>query len=138
MAATAGRSSLLRFVVQALVVVGLLLLLGYWPTQRLGGDGAVRAMFAGCAIGLAASLIGMVPVLLARGLSSPATVPAAMTAIGIRLAAAIMIGIGVAASGLVAPKPLLVWVVISHAGLLVPDTRLTIEVLARRVPAEES
>lgn len=126
-----------RFAALAIAVTALLAALGLLPTRRLAGDEAVGALLAGCAIGLAASLAGAVPVLLARGVETGQATPIAMMAMSVRLVLVIALGLIAAGSGLWAPKPLLVWVVISHAGLLIPDSLLSIKVLAQREPAED-
>ncbi len=48
----------LRFLGWAVVVGVALALLGYVPTRRLGGEGALPAMVAGCVIGVIASAVG--------------------------------------------------------------------------------
>ena len=60
-----------------------------------------------------------------------------MIAMVVRLGIAIVLGVGVALSGMVPQKPLLIWVATSHAAFLVPDTLLSIKVLARQALAED-
>ena len=110
-------------IVVALVVVGL------FPTRQLAGDGAVAAMVAGCGISFVAALFGTVPVMLARGQAAPATVPAVMLSIAMRLGAVILLGLAAMWSGWFQNGPLLIWLVFSHALLQVADIRLTQQVL---------
>lgn len=120
----------------ALATTAVLLALGYAPTRRFGGDEALPAMFVGCAVGVVASLLGAVPVILARNKPHIEAWTAAMGAMAVRLGVAIVAGVGLALAGTWPAKPLLVWVVISHVGLLIPDTLLSIKVLARQALAE--
>ena len=70
-AMTASRSpaaaEYLRFLGWAVAVGAAAALLGYAPTRRLGGEGALPAMVAGCAIGVIASAVGALPVADSRG-----------------------------------------------------------------------
>lgn len=132
-----GRALYGRFLVSTAVIAIAMPLIGYVPTRRLGGDEAIPAMLVGCLVALLASLAGTVPVLLARDRSPVDAVPAMMIAMGVRLGVAVVLGFAVAASGLVPAKPLLYWVVIAHAGLMIPDTHFSIKVLAQRAMAED-
>ncbi len=125
-----------RFLGFAVLVTAALVALGYGLTRRLAGEEAVGAMLAGCAVGFVASLVGTIPVLLARNDPHVAAWSAAMVAMVTRLGVAIVLGVALAFGGVFAAKPLLLWVVISHGALLVPDTLLSIKVLARRALAE--
>lgn len=120
-----------RFLALIAALVAALATVGYLPTQRLGGDRATIAMLAGCAIALLASALGTVPVLLARGRGHAELIPTVFLAMGIRVAAALALGIGVALSGLLPIKPLLVWLLIGHGVLIVPDTLFGIKVLSQ-------
>ncbi|MCP4660900.1 MAG: hypothetical protein GY856_36325 [bacterium] len=125
----AGRWRYLGFLVLALGILALLLVAGYGPTLRLGGEKAVLSMLVACGITLIGSLAGAVPVFLARRLALPEAMPAVMGSIALRLALVLAGGLAVALAGVVARVPLLVWLVISHTGLLVADTLFTRSVL---------
>ncbi len=131
-----GTSIFGRFLGLTLLVTAALLLLGHGLTERWAGTGALTAMYAGCAVGAAASLAGTVPVLRARKRSHVDALSAAMVAMGVRLGIALGLGIALAMSGVFPTRPLLLWVVVSHAGLLVPDTLLSIKVLAQQALME--
>lgn len=120
----------------AVVVAAVLLVLGWAPTRRLAGDEALPAMFVGCAISVVGSLAGTVPVVMARNRPHTEAWSAALAAMGTRLAIVIVLGAATALAGIWPAKPLLLWVVVSHAGFLVPDTVLSIKVLARQALAE--
>lgn len=112
----------LRFLVWATVVTAAVALVGYLPTLRLGGEGAIPAMIAGCVVGLIASLAGGVPVALGRGAGPGAAHQTMMLAMAVRFMAALVLGLAVALSGLFAVRPLLVWIAILYVALLVVDT----------------
>ncbi|NJL30073.1 MAG: hypothetical protein HC897_20360, partial [Thermoanaerobaculia bacterium] len=63
-------------------------------------------------------------------------VPAALGATATRLGVVIVLAAVVALAGVVETKPLLLWVVISHGGLLIADTLLSVKVLSKRELAE--
>ncbi len=134
----AERKNFVSFLSLLLGVAVLMMVAGYLPTRRLGGDAAVLAMFAGSAIGFVASLAGAALVLSARDRKGPDVVPVAMGAMAVRTGVALVVGIAVSLSGLVPAKPLLLWVVIAHAGFLIPDTHLSIKLLGQRARGEKS
>lgn len=132
-----GRKIFGTFLGLVLAVAAALLLLGYGPTRRLAGDEAVPAMLAGVAIAAAASLAGALLVFKARHRPLADAWSAAMGVMGARLGIVIVLGAAVALAGAFPVRPLLIWIVISHAGFLVPDTLLSIKVLARQALAED-
>ena len=111
-----------RFLGNAAGILASLLALGYLPTARLAGDEGVRAMAAGCGVSLVGSVVGTVPFLLSRSRTAIEAMPVVIGSIALRMAAVIALASLTALTGLFAVKPLLVWVAISHAGLLVADT----------------
>lgn len=134
----AERNHFARFLALLLMAAVLVMVAGFLPTRRLGGEAALTGMVVGCAIGFLASLAGAASVLSARDRRGPDVVPAAMAAMAVRMGVALVLGIAVALSGLVAPKALLLWVVIAHAAFLVPDTHLSIKLLGQRARGEQS
>lgn len=112
----------LGFLARALAVIAGLLVLGYVPTVRLAGDGAVPAMLAGCGLSLVASLAGTVPIVLARQRTALEAMPSVIGSITLRIALVLALATAAALSGWFVNKPLLLWVAISHVGLLVVDT----------------
>lgn len=113
----------LRFLVWATVVTAAVALVGYLPTLRLGGEGAIPAMIAGCVVGLLASLAGGLPVALGRAAPSPrAAYPTMMAAMAVRFGAVLVLALAAALSGLFERDPLLIWVAITYLALLVVDT----------------
>ena len=128
--AVGGSSS--SFLKLAAVILVSLLVLGALPTIRLTGKEGLWAMVMGCGVSLVGSAAGTVPLLMSRGRTQVEALPSVLGSIVLRMAAVIALAAAVALSGLFATKPLLVWVAISHLGLLVADTIFARrEVLAR-------
>lgn len=119
----------LRFLGWVVAVTAVLVLLGWVPTQRLGGEGAVPAMLAGCAVGILASALGGVPIALARGTRGGAAqrTQAALLSMAVRLGAVVILAVAAVLSGWFPRKPLLLWVAISYVAMLVVDTRYALQ-----------
>lgn len=111
-----------RFAVHSTLTLLALWVLGYWPTIRLAPDGGVVGMVVGTGISLTASWVGTLPVYLSRHKPSLDSVSAAMGAIAVRLAVAMILALATALSGFFSPSPLLIWIAVGHAALLVADT----------------
>ncbi len=119
--ATAQPSYLGFLKLAAAILIGLFAL-GYLPTVRSAGEDGVSAMIAGGGVSLAASVAGTVPFLLSQARTPAEIMPAVMGSIALRLAAVALLASAVALSGAFATRPLILWVAISHVGLLVADT----------------
>ena len=118
----------LRFVAWLLGVAALAAAVGYLPTRRLGGPDAVPAMIAGCAVGVLSSLVGGLPVLLARSDPTPAErLNRMLFGLALRFGVAIALGMAAALSGGFARYPLLLWVAISYLVLRPVDTRFALK-----------
>ena len=103
-------------------------LVGYWPTARLGGSGAVSAMFAGCGVSLVGSLLGAIPFTWARRDSARDVSQAILLSTALRFLAVILLAVSLALSGWFQRVPLLVWVAISYLVLLMVDTGFAVRV----------
>ena len=111
-------------------------MLGYAPTRRLGGEGALPAMIAGCAIGFVASAVGALPAALSRrsGRAAPlpgaplsgAPLPGILGAMVLRLATVLVLGLSAGLSGWFASRPLLLWIALGYVAQLALDTRYAI------------
>jgi hypothetical protein len=116
----------LRFLAWATVVAALVALLGYLPTRRLAGEGALPSMLAGCALALLASAAGGIPVARSRR-ATTAAAPAArlqamLAAMGLRFAVLLALGGLAGSSGWFESSPLLIWIAIGYLALLAVDT----------------
>jgi len=111
----------------ALATIAALALVGWLPTARLGGEPAVAALLAGCAVGFAGSALGALPVVLALA-SGGAGKPHATAAWAMALrAGGTLVGALVLALGTGLPRtPLLAWVGLAYGALLVVETRWTV------------
>jgi hypothetical protein len=116
----------LRFLGWAVIVAVVSALLGYAPTLRLGGAGALPAMFAGCAIGLVASAVGALPAALSRRKVQAAPLQGMLAAMGLRLATVVVLGVSVGLSGWFESRALLIWIALGYIGQLALDTRYAI------------
>ncbi len=116
----------LRFLIWVVGFTAVIAVLGYLPTRRLGGDGALPALYAGCVIGILASALGGVPIAMAQGKPPAARLSSALFATLVRLAATAVLGSVAALSGWFARSPLLLWIAISYVALLVVDTRYAV------------
>jgi uncharacterized membrane protein len=113
----------LRFLAWAVAVAAGVALLGYAPTRQLGGAGALRAMAAGCALGVVASAVGAVPIVLARRGSPAERLTATLGSMGLRLLVLFALTTSVVLSGWFERRPLLIWTAIGYIAQLVVDTR---------------
>jgi hypothetical protein len=126
---TGAAGGYLRFLAWVVAVTVGLALVGWIPTRRLGGDGAVSAMLAGCGVSVVASALGGVSIALARGAvpAAPALPAARMQALlkamAVRFGAVAVLALAATLSGLFDRAPLLIWVAVSYAAQLVVDTR---------------
>ena len=122
------RSFASRFVLLAgaIVVAALVaVVLGYYPTERLGGPPAIRAMWFGCGAAVLAGLIGAIPVCLP--LADPSKmISRAFGAMALRLAVVCVVTASIALSGKVAVRPLLLWVAVAYMFTLAGDTWLLV------------
>jgi uncharacterized membrane protein len=112
-----------RFLTWAVAVAAGVILLGYAPTRQLGGAGALRAMVAGCALGVVASAVGAVPIVLARRGSPAERLTATLASMGLRLLVLFALTTSVVLSGWFERRPLLIWTAIGYIAQLVVDTR---------------
>jgi uncharacterized membrane protein len=112
-----------RFLAWSVAVAAGVLLLGYGPTRHLGGAGALRAMVAGCGLGVLASAVGAVPIVLARRGTPAERMTATLASMGLRLLVLFALTTSVALSGWFERRPLLIWTAIGYIAQLVVDTR---------------
>jgi integral membrane sensor domain MASE1 len=115
----------LRFLAWVVGAAVLIALVGALPTRRLGGDEAIPAMIAGCAIGILASAAGGIPI--ARGRRTAETDPAEklkvmMLSMALRLTVVVALGAAASLSGEFERVPLLLWIALGYVTLLAVDT----------------
>ena len=116
----------LRFLAWAAAIGIALVLLGYPATRRLGGEGAIPAMIAGCAIGILASAVGALPVFLARRSSARDPLQGLLLSMALRLAAVVVLGLAAGLSGWFEIRPLLIWIAFGYVATLPLDVRYAV------------
>ena len=115
-----------RFLSLAVAIVFALCAVGWLPTRRLGGAGAVAAMVAGCFISwLSAALAGWL-LTVVSGDTPEARMRRGLLAMVVRLAVVIVLGLAAALSGEFARPPLLFWIGTSYVALLPLEVMLAI------------
>jgi len=119
-----------RFVAWTVAACGVVLVVGYLPTRSLGGEEAISAMVAGCLISVFASLVGGIPVALARR-DSLGGIQSILASFALRFIVVLAAALAVALSGYFERGPLLVWVGISYLACLVVDTRYALAAVRR-------
>jgi hypothetical protein len=127
----------LRFLAWVVAVTAALALVGWVPTRRLGGEDAIPAMLAGCAVGILASALGGVPIALVRG-GQTARTQALLLSMAIRLGAVVILAVAAVLSGWFARGPLLLWIAIGYMAQLVVDTRYALQASASEVDRPEN
>jgi hypothetical protein len=115
-----------RFLVWAVAISIAAALLGYVPTRRLGGGGALPAMAAGIAVGVIASAVGALPILLARRSGAAPSPVQGLLSTAIRLAALVVLGVSAALSGVFETRPLIVWIALGYVAQLALDVRYAV------------
>ncbi len=126
---TASRSpaaEYLWFLAMAAAIGIALVLLGYPATRRLGGEGAIPAMIAGCAIGILASAAGALPVFFSRSSGSRNPLQGMLLSMAMRLAAVVALGLAAGLSGWFEIRPLLIWIAVGYVATLPLDVRYAI------------
>ncbi|HEY7213523.1 MAG TPA: hypothetical protein VIC28_02785 [Thermoanaerobaculia bacterium] len=112
----------LRFLAWSVGVGAALVVLGYAPTKRLGGEDALPAMIAGCVIGVLASAAGAVPVALGRRPGArTAPLQGMLASMVARLAAVLVLGLAVGLAGWFEARPLLLWIGLGYMAQLALD-----------------
>jgi cyanate permease len=115
-----------RFLAWAVAIAIALVLLGYAPTRRLGGEGALPAMIAGCLIGVIASAVGALPVLLSRRAGSGGSPLQGLYSMALRSVAMVVLGLSVGLSGWFPIRPLLLWIALGYVAQLALDVRYAV------------
>lgn len=115
----------LGFLASAAGILLLLLVLGFEPTRRFGGQLAIPAMLVGCLISLLAALVGTLPIFLALGRKPAETVPALLASMVARTLTALMLLLITGTNPKFEPamNTLVVWLLLSHTALLVAEIR---------------
>ncbi len=111
----------LWFLVWAVAVGAAAALLGAAPTRRLGGPVAIPAMLAGCAIGVIASAVGALPILISRRSGAAPSPLQGLISTAVRLGAVVVLALSVGLSGWFEWRPLLLWIALGYMAQLALD-----------------
>ena len=115
-----------RFLGLAAAIVFGLCVVGWLPTGRLAGAGAVAAMVVGCAISLvSAALAGWLLIVVSAD-TPEARMQRGFLAMVVRLAVVVVLGLAAALSGEIARQPLLFWIGTAYVALLPLEVKLAI------------
>lgn len=128
----APRPSFLWFLAEAFVLTGVLLLAGWFPTQRMSGPEGIRAMGAGCLVSLIASVFSALPARMAGGNPAREALAVMGACMAIRLLIVAAGGVVVILSSDLPRKVLLIWLALSYAVLLIADTRWVLKAVSPR------
>ena len=109
------------FLLTGLALVAMLAV-GIAPTLALAGSAALLPMLIGCAIAWAGSIAGAMALKLVAARGPFSATDAAFLAAALRLAAVVALAAALVVSGRFDVRPLLLWTVFGHLGLLIVDT----------------
>jgi hypothetical protein len=115
-----------RFLGLAVAIVLGLCAVGWLPTQRLAGAGAITAMVAGCVISLLSAALAGWLLIVVSAETPEARMQRGFLAMVVRLAVVIVLGMAAALSGEIARQPLLFWIGTAYVALLPLEVRLAI------------
>jgi hypothetical protein len=111
----------LRFLACAVAIGATLVLLGYAPTRRLGGAGALPALVAGSVIGVLASAVGALPVARSRRSERRTPLQDMLVSMALRFATVLALGLSAGLSGWFETRPLLIWIAFGYVAQLALD-----------------
>ncbi|HUU97123.1 MAG TPA: hypothetical protein VM487_15400 [Phycisphaerae bacterium] len=112
----------LRLAGLSVAMLAVALVVGYWPTRAVAGPDGVTAMLLGGAIALLSALAGLIPPILSLQSRPRDFHNAMLMGMAVRFALTIALTVAAVFSGLLARRPLIVWIVIGYLVLLAVDT----------------
>jgi hypothetical protein len=115
-----------RFLGLAVAIVVGLCVLGFFPTRRLAGAGAIGSMIAGCAVSLLSAAVAGWFLTAVEAPTPQARMQRSLLAMFVRLAVVIVVGAAAALSGAFSSSPLLFWMAMTYVALLPLEVKLAI------------
>ncbi len=115
-----------RFLGWAALAVVVLLVLGYLPTRRLGGERAVLAMLVGCAIGWVSAAMGGWPLLRAARRTPHERLQGMLFAMGLRIFALLALSVPTLIAFDFDRRSLLLWLAVCYCALLALEVRFAL------------
>ncbi len=123
----------LRLLVGALGAALLVALAGALPARKLAGEEGLAALVAGCAVTLAASAIGAIPLSRALVQVDPHTrLLGLLVAMGLRFGFVLAALILLVSGGWFRRNPLLLGIALSYLAILAVETRFAVAGLSRQ------
>jgi hypothetical protein len=114
-----------RFLGWAALAVAALLVMGYLPTRRWGGDRAALAMAVGCALGWASAALGGLPLRSERK-SPQERLNGMMLGMAARVGAAAVLAVATLAAFDLDRRALLLWLALSYCALLALEVKFAL------------
>ncbi len=115
----------------ALAVAAALVALGYWPTVRVGGTGAVGGLLAGVAVALVGAWAGSLPTILYSSRPPQQHATGILLGLGVRFGVTVALMLVVWLGSGLPRRPLLLWVGIAQLVLLLVDVLGLVALLKR-------
>lgn len=134
MTGTAGSSALrhwLFFVAASLATAVVLMAIGYYPTVKIAGKGAIAGMATGCGASLLASCLGAIPLALAATGRVSHSANAVLGSTLVRFMTVLVVVVPVAFMDMPHRTVFVFWVAISYLLMLAVDTGLAVRTLRR-------
>ena len=132
---TGTASSALRhwlfFVAASLATAMLVMAIGYYPTVKIAGEGALVGMVAGCGASLLASCLGAIPLALAAAGRVSHNANAVLGSTLVRFMTVLIVVVPLAFVEVPHRKVFVFWVAISYLLMLAVDTGLAVRTLRR-------
>lgn len=113
------------------VAIGLAVV-GYYPTRAAAGPDGITAMLAGLAAALLGAWCGLAVMVTALRVTPREQVSRILGGLGVRFAATVVLAVGLALSGWVAAKPVVLWIAVAQLVILAADTWLLAGQLKRQ------
>lgn len=121
----------LFFVAASLATAVVLMAIGYYPTVKIAGEGALAGMAAGCGASLLASCLGAIPLAMAATGRVSHNANAVLGSTLIRFMTVLIVVVPVALMDMPHRKVFVFWVAISYLLMLAVDTGLAVRTLRR-------
>lgn len=124
-------TSYAMFVGIAFLVAGAIAGIGYVPTVRIAGDGAVLSMVVGCGITWVSSCVGAAPLAMAASGDSSQAASSILLSTGLRFLVVLLLVAPLALSGWLERNVMVFWVAISYLLMLLVDSAFAIRIMKR-------
>ena len=121
----------LFFVAASLATAAVVMAIGYYPTVKIAGEGALVGMVAGCGASLLASCLGAIPLAMAATGRVSHNANAVLGSTLIRFMTVLIVVVPLAFMKVPHRTVFVFWVAISYLLMLAVDTGLAVRTLRR-------